>query len=91
LLDGSLRYDRAAHAFFVHDIRVKSVEVPGLPPVLAPSVRAVVQVVGTEIFRTHPIYELRDDLVTDAALRTLLRSVSIEEGRVIAELGPPGD
>lgn len=88
-LDGTLRYDRDAHAFFVDRIRTLSVDVPGLPPILLPTVEAVVQVVGGEIFRTQPIYTLREG-GADVALRVLLRSVSIEEGRVIAVLGPPG-
>lgn len=79
---GRLRYQARDGFFFLDHPEVISFEVPGLPVAEAPRVLGVVNDIVHTVLPTAPIHHLES-----GTARMLLKSVRVEDGRIIAELG----
>ncbi|MBU3738742.1 MAG: DUF1439 domain-containing protein [Rhodoferax sp.] len=81
----SLRYDPARKAFFLDAPQVDSVVAPLLPRALEGVAReAITRLLASRLNQT-PVYELRQDgPLKEQAARSLLQSVRIEPGQVVA-------
>lgn len=87
--NAGIRYDDNAKAFYLANATVESLQAPGLPRELEPTVRQFVGQLLAGYFRTNPVHVLRaDGSAEERAAHWLLRSVRIERGRVVAVLSP---
>lgn len=79
---GRLRYEANDGFFFLDQPEVTAFEVPGLPAAEEPHVLGIVNDVTRTVLPTVPIHQLKQ-----GTTRMLLKSVRVEDGRVVAELG----
>jgi hypothetical protein len=80
---GKLRYQSDEGLFFLDAPEVVSFEVPGLPAANQPQVFGLVSDVTQTFLPTVPIHRVEKN----SSARMLLKSVKVEDGRLIAELG----
>jgi hypothetical protein len=80
---GKLRYDSDAGLFFLDAPEVVSFEVPGLPAANQQQVFGLVSEVTQVFLPTVPIHRVEKN----SSAKMLLKSVRVEDGRLIAELG----
>jgi hypothetical protein len=84
-----LRYDDNAKAFFLDNPVASSVQSMAISREAEPMARQAITQLMTNYFRTKPVYVLRENgTAQETAARWLLRSIRIEEGRVVAILSP---
>lgn len=79
---GRLRFEPADGQFFLDAPEVVAFEVPGLPAAEQPQLFAVVSELTRTFLPTVPLHRLEK-----GGAKLLLKSVRVEDGRVIAELG----
>jgi hypothetical protein len=84
-----LRYDDNAKAFFLDNPVANSVQSMAISREAEPMARQAISQLMTNYFRSKPVYVLRENgTAQETAARWLLRSIRIEEGRVVAILSP---
>ena len=84
-----LRYDDNAKAFFLDNPVANSVQSMAISREAEPMARQAINQLMTNYFRAKPVYVLRENgTAQESAARWLLRSIRIEEGRVVAILSP---
>jgi len=84
-----LRYDDNAKAFFLDKPVANSVQSMAITREAEPMARQAITQLMTSYFRSKPVYVLREDgTAQEKAARWLLRSIRIEDGRVVAVLSP---
>lgn len=82
-----IRYDDQSKAFYLEKPVVDSVTTPALRQEANPAVREAASQLIASYFRSKPVYVLREDgSLQEIAARWLLKSVRIEQGRVVAVL-----
>ena len=84
-----LRYDDASKAFYLENPVAESVETAALPREAQGMARQVVSQFIAAYFRSRPVYQLREDgSLAEQTARWLLKTIRIEDGRVVATLSP---
>ena len=84
-----IRYDEQEKSFYLDKPVIDSVSSPTLAREAAPAVRQAVSRLLDSLFRSRPVYTLREDgNLKEKTARWLLKSVRIEPGRVVAVLSP---
>lgn len=86
---GVPRYDPSAKAFFLDQVTVDALQVPGLTPEHEPAARVALSKVAAEVLATKPVYELRDRNLKEAGAAFVLLRVRIQNAALEAHLGLP--
>ena len=82
-----IRYDDRSKAFFLENPVAHSVNSQAIPKEAEASAKQATNNLISAYFKTKPLYVLRDDgTPQEATARWLLKSVRIEQGKVIATL-----
>jgi hypothetical protein len=79
---GKLRYQPEEAAFYLDDPEVTELEVPGLPAEHKPDVLAAINLALGAVLARVPVHRLEG-----GAAKRFLRSMRVEDGRVVVELG----
>lgn len=86
---GGIRYDDASKAFYLDNPVAESVSSAQLGRDAEPLARQAINSLLVGYFRNRPIYVLREDAsMKEKTARWLLRSIRIENGRIVATLSP---
>ena len=82
-----IRYDDKTKAFYLENPVAHSIESQAIPREAEPGARQAANALISSYFRAKPVYVLRDDgTPQEATARWLLKSVRIEQGKVVATL-----
>jgi hypothetical protein len=84
---GGVKYVAAKGEFFLTDPVIERLELQGVSPKYAGSVRAVMTKAIAEYYSTHPIYSLKATDVNQAAARLVLKDVVVQGQTLVVTLG----
>jgi len=87
---GKLAYRPAEKAFYLEQPALDRLEVAGVPASQTEALRRPTEAVVTFVLANLPVYQLAGRDYKEAAAEHVLKSVSVRNGKVEAELGVPG-
>lgn len=82
-VSGKLVYDPRAYAFFLRNVVVRKLEVEKAQESLLPVLRLGAQFALARALSVHPVYVIKDDSLKARFARALLKSVSVEDHKLI--------
>jgi len=88
-IDGAIGYLRDKGEFLLEDAVARQVELEGISE---PGQRQVAQIATMalrEYFKKNPIYRLNPNDASEAVIKSALKSVKIQDGKLVVELGMP--
>lgn len=86
---GTLSYRAEETAFYLADPIIERIEVAGLKSEHVEKVRAPIESVARSVLELFPVYEVKGRNLKEITARHVLRSVTVRDGRVYAELVLP--
>ena len=84
---GGVRYVSADGQFFLTDPVIERLELQGVSPKYAKSIRTAMTKAVAEYYATHPIYTLRASNAKQAATRLVLKDVVVQGHTLVVTLG----
>lgn len=88
-IDGDLEYRQETGEFYLHDPKIKSLDIEDFPPDVAASIRQAVQGLMRQSLPVILVYRLKDDDMGQKMTKRVLSSVAVRNGRLILELTAP--
>lgn len=82
---GTLNYRAALGGLFLEEVEVVAMQVDHLPEQYLPAAQAVAHVAATKAFAKYPVYVMKSDTLKQRIAKSLLRSVSIANKKLILE------
>lgn len=82
-IKGPIHYDPGVSSFFLKDPVVEELEIDKLPMAYTSSANLIVQTLVTKALAKHPVYTLSGDGFKNSLAKTFLKSVSIENSKLI--------
>lgn len=86
-MNASLIYQPESFSFFLKDVKIIEMTVERLQEPYLPIVRNFAQIMAVRIFSTHPIYTLKSDSVKNRLVKSTLKSVTIEDKKIVLSFG----
>lgn len=83
---GEISYDKQQGVFYFVNPEVRDITVDNLPAKYAPKIRDVSQILLTQAMAKYPVYKLKNDDMKQKLAKSLLQSVHVENGKIIATL-----
>jgi hypothetical protein len=83
LIDGHLHYDRETGAFYLSELKIHSNEKGEIADTPAASVLYFVERMLNVFFSDVPIYQLSDDNLKHILARLLLKTISVQEDKLV--------
>lgn len=84
-VSGAVRFDAGKGQFMLDDARVESLRIPGVSASQLKSVQSVANAAVAATLQSLPIYTLRDDNLAEKYAKHNLRSVRIEDRKLLLE------
>ncbi len=88
-IDGDLEYRQETGEFYLHDPKVRRVEVDDCPPDIAASIEEIVRELTRQAFPVILVYKLKDDDIGQKMAKRILSSVTVSSGKLLVELTGP--
>lgn len=85
-ITGTLDYDAKQGAFYFRDPTVVSLEVDNVAKKLIPKIKEITQFAITKAMSTYPIYKFKDDNIKHTLAKAALKSVIVEQERLLVTL-----
>jgi Protein of unknown function (DUF1439) len=86
-VSGNLRYDSTRGAFFLDAMKVESFDVSGFPDKYKEKATEAMSEAINEYYSRYPVYTLKDDNLKHIAAKLALKSVIINDKKMIVVLG----
>lgn len=87
---GAVRYERDETSLYLDDPRITELQIGELQPQNTERVRDAAEPVVRGALRFFPIYRLERRTLRELAAEHVLRSLTVEDGYLLVELGLPG-
>ena len=88
MFDGDLEYRKEGGEFYLHDPKMRHLEVNSVPAEINASIHQVLQEFIRQSLPVMLVYKLKGDDVDQRIAKDLLSSVTVRKGKVIIELLP---
>ena len=86
-ITGSLRYNSQEGAFYLTDPVISSMHVNRVKKSMQPEIKKLAQTAITKNMTKQPIYKLNDEDAKQKLAKSALKSVSVNDGKLIVEFG----
>src|SRR5205085_2623726 len=87
VVDGKLTYRPQEASFYYGDPTIKQLTFPHLPPGLETPVRNVAEALMAKHLQANPIYTMMDGDGKSRAAKSVLKSITVRDGKVVIEIG----
>ncbi len=86
MMTGSLDYDPEKHAFYFRNPNIVRLESKDIPPETLPQIKGIAQAAASKILSTQPVYTLSGDDLKHTVARSMLKSIKVENSKLLIEL-----
>lgn len=86
-ISGSVRYEQKTGEFFLDSPRLVGLEIDLLPKKLTPKISKLAELVLAKASSKLPVYKLRDDDPKHQLARSTLKSVKVQDHKLMITLG----
>lgn len=83
---GEISYDKQQGVFYFINPEIKDITVDNVPAKYAPKIKDISQILITQAMAKYPVYTLKDNDMKQKLAKSLLQSVHVENGKIIATL-----
>ncbi len=88
-VSSEINYQPEDAAFYLINPKVESIDIPNIPTLQLALVQRALSLALTEFYKTRPLYTLKSSDTPQAALKMVLKRVSVEEKGVTVSIGVP--
>ena len=88
-IDGNLEYRQQTQQFYLHDPKLTNVRLANSSYELAGAVQQIVTNISQQSLPLILVYDLKDDDLRQKMAKSVMKSVTVKEGRVYLELELP--
>jgi hypothetical protein len=89
-IDGDLEYRQETGEFYLHDPKIRRLDVHDFPADIASSIQQALQELMRHSLPVILVYKLKDDDIGQRMTKSILSSVAVRNGKLILELSNPG-
>lgn len=86
--DWQLRYEPSEGALYVDDPKIEKIEIGGLSPSTQEQIGRIAKPLMEEYLRRVPVYRLKPGDFRQDMARSVLKSVSVKQGKLYVVVGP---
>lgn len=86
VVDGKLRYEALTGEFYLDDPEITELQLYGFAEKYSIVVKNVMRIVLKEYFAKKPVYRLKQDDFKQSLAKSLLKSVTVVNGILVAEI-----
>jgi hypothetical protein len=87
--DGDLEYRQETGEFYLHDPKIRRLDVQEFPTDIAVTLQQALQEIMGQSFPLILVYKLQDDDIAQRMAKSILSSVAVRKGKLIIELSSP--
>lgn len=84
---GSIRYENKSGSFFFDNLKVISLDIKQVPEATLPKIRKMLEFVAKKFLAVKPIFTFKDDSLKHKLAKATLKSVTVENEKLLVELG----
>lgn len=88
-VEGKLRFEREAGQFYLDDAQITDLALEGVEQPFVAQIRQIAEVVVRQALQVHPVYDLNQAGVSKRLMGAEIKSVAVDEGKLVIELGMP--
>ncbi|MDY6856101.1 MAG: DUF1439 domain-containing protein [Thermodesulfobacteriota bacterium] len=85
-IDGDLEYRQETGEFYLHDPKIRRLDIHDFPADIASSIQQALQELMRHSLPVILVYRLKDDNVAQRITKSILSSVAVRNGKLILEL-----
>ena len=86
-INGTLEYEQSTHEFFLKNPELESLDIDKVPEKYLPKIKSLAQQIIKKVLAKKPVYKLKDDNIKHQLAESLLKSITIKDEILYAELG----
>lgn len=83
---GNLRYDNVQGAFYIDSPSITKLTISNVPDSYLPDIKSLAQRALSDSLASRPIYRLNDDDLTQKFAKSLLKSVTVKDQKLVLEM-----
>ncbi|MBL1276372.1 MAG: DUF1439 domain-containing protein [Ectothiorhodospiraceae bacterium] len=86
-ITGSLSYNKERGELYFKDPKIVKLDIAKVPKSIIPNIKSLAQSVAGKALEKRPVYKLKDDDVKQKLAKSVLKSITVENGKLLVVLG----